>query len=200
LCWAPVDCITPTSTATPWTSRCGHPQAPNGAHNNRQKTQQRYIRNSTSCNLHRRRMICSCLEQEKHAQRGRGEKKRESRCCVYKKAPGPRPRPRGESCACVGPNARHHAKHPSSAVPWHHQAPRKSRRHCDRQHTRSTQHIYSMGRPISATRCTSSSEQGLPRVHFSAQLEPCLTHKNSLHTLNTPSTRATQPLRAPPIP
>jgi hypothetical protein len=24
------------------------------------------------------------------------------------------------------------------------------------------------------------------RPHFSAQLEPCLTHKNALHTLNTP--------------
>jgi hypothetical protein len=28
--------------------------------------------------------------------------------------------------------------------------------------------------------------QGLTLVHFSAQLEPCLTHKNTLHTLNTP--------------
>ena len=45
--------------------------------------------------------------------------------------------------------------------------------------------------------------QGLTLVHFSAQLEPCLTHKNTLHTLNTPNTpfiRATRPLRAPPIP
>jgi len=30
------------------------------------------------------------------------------------------------------------------------------------------------------------SSQGLTLVHFSAQLEPCLTHKNPLHTLNTP--------------
>ena len=29
--------------------------------------------------------------------------------------------------------------------------------------------------------------QGLTLVRFSAQLEPCLTHKNTLHTLNTPS-------------
>ena len=29
-------------------------------------------------------------------------------------------------------------------------------------------------------------QQGLTLVHFSAQLEPCLTHKNSLHTINTP--------------
>jgi len=30
------------------------------------------------------------------------------------------------------------------------------------------------------------SGQGLTLVHFSAQLEPCLTHKNTLNTLNTP--------------
>jgi len=28
--------------------------------------------------------------------------------------------------------------------------------------------------------------QGLTLVHFSAQLEPCLTHTNTLHTINTP--------------
>jgi hypothetical protein len=28
--------------------------------------------------------------------------------------------------------------------------------------------------------------QGLTLVHFSAQLEPCLTHKNTRHPLNTP--------------
>jgi hypothetical protein len=28
--------------------------------------------------------------------------------------------------------------------------------------------------------------QGLTLVHFLAQLEPCLTHENTLHTLNTP--------------
>jgi hypothetical protein len=27
--------------------------------------------------------------------------------------------------------------------------------------------------------------QGLTLVHFSAQLEPCLTQENTLHTLNT---------------
>ena len=43
------------------------------------------------------------------------------------------------------------------------------------------------------------SYQGLTLVHFSAQLEPCLTHENTLHSLNTLLTRATQPLRAPPI-
>jgi hypothetical protein len=31
-----------------------------------------------------------------------------------------------------------------------------------------------------------ASHQGLTLVHFSAQLEPCLTHKNTLQTLNTP--------------
>jgi len=30
------------------------------------------------------------------------------------------------------------------------------------------------------------SSQGLTLVHFSAQLEPCLTHKNTPHTLYTP--------------
>jgi hypothetical protein len=34
---------------------------------------------------------------------------------------------------------------------------------------------------------------------LSAQLEPCLTHKYTLHTLNTPLTRATRSLRAAPI-
>ena len=28
--------------------------------------------------------------------------------------------------------------------------------------------------------------QGLTLVHFTAQLEPCLTKENTLHTLNTP--------------
>jgi len=31
-----------------------------------------------------------------------------------------------------------------------------------------------------------TSSQGLTLVHFSAQLEPCLTQENTLHTLNTP--------------
>ena len=43
--------------------------------------------------------------------------------------------------------------------------------------------------------------QGLPLVHFSAQLEPCLTHKNTLHTLNTLNTPLsmgyTTPTRTP---
>jgi hypothetical protein len=35
--------------------------------------------------------------------------------------------------------------------------------------------------------CTSPARrQGLTVVHFSAQLEPCLRHDNTLHTLNTP--------------
>jgi hypothetical protein len=34
--------------------------------------------------------------------------------------------------------------------------------------------------------CTCCGGQGLTLVPFSAQLEPCLTHKNTLHTLNTP--------------
>ena len=45
--------------------------------------------------------------------------------------------------------------------------------------------------------------QGRTLVHFSAQLEPCLTHKNSLHTLHTPcqplntGTGNTTPKRTP---
>jgi len=31
-----------------------------------------------------------------------------------------------------------------------------------------------------------TSAQGLTLVNFSAQLEPCLTHKNTLHTMKTP--------------
>ena len=49
----------------------------------------------------------------------------------------------------------------------------------------------------------SARQQGLTLAQFSAQLEPCLTQENTLHTLNTlntPLTRATQPLRAPPVP
>jgi hypothetical protein len=38
-------------------------------------------------------------------------------------------------------------------------------------------------------------------THFSAQLEPCLTHKSTLHTLNTPchplNTGYTSPTRTP---
>jgi len=56
--------------------------------------------------------------------------------------------------------------------------------------------------PGGAWRGRRGSWQGLTLVHFSAQLEPCLTQETTLRTLrtlNTPLTRATQPLRAPPI-
>ena len=33
---------------------------------------------------------------------------------------------------------------------------------------------------------TLGARQGLTLVHFSAQLELCLTHKKKLHTMNTP--------------
>jgi len=33
---------------------------------------------------------------------------------------------------------------------------------------------------------STASMQGLTLVHFSAQLEPCLTQENTLHTPNTP--------------
>jgi hypothetical protein len=33
--------------------------------------------------------------------------------------------------------------------------------------------------------CAQSARQGLTLVHLSAQLEPCLTHKNTLHPLYT---------------
>jgi hypothetical protein len=36
------------------------------------------------------------------------------------------------------------------------------------------------------TEVEAARRQGLTLVHCSAQLEPCLTHKNTLHTLNTP--------------
>jgi len=39
--------------------------------------------------------------------------------------------------------------------------------------------------------------RGLNTRSLFAQLEPYLTHKNSLHTLNTPLKRATEPLHAP---
>jgi len=46
-----------------------------------------------------------------------------------------------------------------------------------------------------------ANEQGLTLVHFSAQLEPCLTHKNTPHTLHTPqhplNTGYTTPPRNP---
>ena len=42
--------------------------------------------------------------------------------------------------------------------------------------------------------------QGRTLVHFSAQLESCLTQENTFHILNTRFTRATQPLHATPIP
>jgi hypothetical protein len=48
---------------------------------------------------------------------------------------------------------------------------------------------------------TSASRQGLTLVHFSAQLEPCLTQQNTLHILNTPyhllNTGYTTPTRTP---
>jgi len=35
-------------------------------------------------------------------------------------------------------------------------------------------------------RVAAELRQGLTLVHFSAQLEPCVAHKTTLHTLNTP--------------
>ena len=53
--------------------------------------------------------------------------------------------------------------------------------------------------PVSSSRITRT--QGLTPVHYSAQLEPCLTHKNTLHTLNNPQqpldTGYTIPTRTP---
>jgi hypothetical protein len=41
--------------------------------------------------------------------------------------------------------------------------------------------------PFRTTRNTNHAQkQGLTLVHLSAQLEPCLTQGNTLHTLNTP--------------
>jgi len=54
-------------------------------------------------------------------------------------------------------------------------------------------------RPLAAPAAT--HVQGLTLVHFSAQLEPCLTQENTLHTLNTPqhplNTGYTAPARTP---
>ena len=41
-------------------------------------------------------------------------------------------------------------------------------------------------RRLAARLAAAPLQQGFTLVSFSAQLEPCLTHKNSLHTLNTP--------------
>jgi hypothetical protein len=49
-------------------------------------------------------------------------------------------------------------------------------------------------------RCWLAEGQGLTLVHFSAQFEPCLTQEDTRHTPNAPLTRATQPVRATPIP
>jgi hypothetical protein len=43
-----------------------------------------------------------------------------------------------------------------------------------------------------------AASPGLTLVHFSAQLEPCLTHKNTLHTLTPPEHGLHE--SAPPIP
>ena len=49
--------------------------------------------------------------------------------------------------------------------------------------------------------CSCASRQGLTLVHFSAQLEPCLTSKNTQHIINTPyhllNTGYTTPTRTP---
>jgi hypothetical protein len=39
---------------------------------------------------------------------------------------------------------------------------------------------------LHAPHCLVTVAQGLTLVHFSPQLEPCLTHKNTLHTLYNP--------------
>jgi hypothetical protein len=59
-------------------------------------------------------------------------------------------------------------------------------------------------KPLPVTPAAASSiatAQGLTLVHFSAELEPCLTQENTLHTLNTPyphlNTGYTTPTRTP---
>ena len=48
--------------------------------------------------------------------------------------------------------------------------------------------VAAAGLPVRAVLNVARARQGLTLVHFSAQLEPCLTRKNTLlvHTLNTP--------------
>jgi hypothetical protein len=43
-----------------------------------------------------------------------------------------------------------------------------------------------VSRHVARAAAASAASQGLTRVHLSAQPEPCLTYKNTLHTLNTP--------------
>ena len=51
------------------------------------------------------------------------------------------------------------------------------------RHPRAT--VASRARPATSIR-VSTSFQGLTLVHFSAQLEPCMSQENTLHTLNNP--------------
>ena len=55
--------------------------------------------------------------------------------------------------------------------------------------------------PLTVCSLWCTEYQGLTLVHFSAQLEPCQPHKNTLHTINTPShplsTGYTIPTRTP---
>jgi hypothetical protein len=39
---------------------------------------------------------------------------------------------------------------------------------------------------VAAVQAQAGMGQGLTLVHFSAQLKPCLTNKNTVHTLHTP--------------
>jgi hypothetical protein len=43
-----------------------------------------------------------------------------------------------------------------------------------------------LGAEVVERKAGEGDRQGLLLVHFAAQLEPRLTHKNTLHTLNTP--------------
>jgi hypothetical protein len=55
---------------------------------------------------------------------------------------------------------------------------------------------------VVAAAASVAADQGLTLDYFPAKLEPCLTHKNTLHPPqhHLEPTRATQTLRAPPIP
>jgi hypothetical protein len=65
--------------------------------------------------------------------------------------------------------------------------PQPKETHTMRVALRSSSHVSRSWSAVAAAPVVlATSSQGLTLVHFSAQLEPCLTHKNILHTLNIP--------------
>jgi len=154
------------------------------------RKRQRQRRNSTG---RRRATPCTAgVEAACHALRDKRTRERGRRFRVYKEAPGFRPSPRDKrkkdeasleqlkrECAEeveTTPQAQPPPCAPTTP-PARSSAPRPP---CRWSST-------ARGRTASPR----ARDPGLTLVHFSAQLEPCLTQENTLHTLNTPLTRAT---------